>query len=116
MHWLTGVIGLAFTISPFVLGYANDASALLSSVVLGLGVLIVSAIKGFIPDKTRWEYIAAGILGVLMIVAPFVLNFSFLAEAVWASVYLGAIVAILSGIQLRKMFPSMVRERVTKEN
>lgn len=114
MHWLTGVIGLAFTISPFVLGYASDTSALLSSVVLGLGVLIVSAIKGFIPDKTRWEYVVAGILGILMVAAPFVLNFSFLAEAVWASIYLGAIIAILSGIQLRRMFPSMVGEQVKK--
>jgi general stress protein CsbA len=97
MYWLTGILGILLIVAPFALGYRSDSPALWSNIILGLIVLVVSAIKGFFPDKTRWEYWVAGIMGVLAIIAPFVLSFSVVNTALWASIILGLIVAILSG-------------------
>ncbi len=96
MYWITGILGILLIIAPFALGYSSDMPALWSDVVLGLAVLIVSAIKGLIPDTTRWEYVIAGIGGLLAIVAPFVLKFSVLATALWASIVLGVVVLVLA--------------------
>ncbi len=96
MYWITGILGILLIIAPFVLGYSADMPALWSDVVLGLAVLIVSAIKGLIPDTTRWEYVIAGLGGLLAILAPFVLHFSVLATALWASIILGVVVLVLA--------------------
>lgn len=97
MYWLTGILGALLILAPFVLGYSSDSPALWSNVILGALVLIVSAIKGLATDQTRWEYWIAGIMGVLAILAPFVLHFSTVMTAFWASIILGVIVVLLSG-------------------
>jgi hypothetical protein len=81
MYWITGILGVLLIIAPVALGYSSDTPALWSNVVLGLAVLIVSAIKGLIPDRTRWEYVIAGLGGLLAILAPFALHFSVVATA-----------------------------------
>ncbi len=48
-------------------------------------------------------YWAAAILGILAIIAPFVLGFSALATALWSSIILGVIVLILSAYELWRM-------------
>jgi hypothetical protein len=100
MYWLTGILGLLLILAPFVLGYTIDSVALWSNVILGAIVVAASAIKGFFPDQTHWEYWVAGIMGILAIIAPFVLHFSTVATALWASIILGIIVAVLSGYEV----------------
>ncbi len=116
MEWLIGVVGIAIILSPFVLGYTANTPAFLSSIILGAGVTAVSAVKGLAPDKTRWEFWVAGILGMLLVAAPFALNFFSLAEAVWLTTYLGMVVAILACIQLRSRVPSMAEERLDEDS
>ncbi len=100
MYWLTGFLGILLILAPFVLGYSSDSVALWSNIILGAIVLVVSVIEGLTPNETRWEYWVAGIMGILAILAPFVLQFSAVATALWASVILGVIVAVLSGYEL----------------
>ena len=100
MYWITGLLGILFVVAPFVLGYRTDSPALWSNIIVGLLVLIASAIKGFIPDDTRWEYFFAGVMAILGIIAPFVLGFHALTSALWASIILGVIVLILAGYEV----------------
>lgn len=100
MYWITGVLGLALMASPAILGYGTDATANGTSLVLGAVVVIVSVVKALAKDLGKWEYWVAGIAGVLMVIAPFVLSFSANATALWASIILGALVAILAGLKV----------------
>jgi uncharacterized membrane protein HdeD (DUF308 family) len=100
MYWLTGILGVLLILAPFGLGYRVDSVALWSNIILGAIVVVASAIKGLFPDETRWEYWVAGIMGILAIIAPFVLHFSTVATALWASVILGIIVAVLAGYEV----------------
>ncbi len=85
MYWITGLLGLALIAAPFVLGYSGNAAALWTDMVLGALVAIASAWKLIAQDKVNWEYWAAGILGILAIIAPFVMGFSTLTAALWAT-------------------------------
>ncbi len=103
MYWLTGLLGILLIISPFALSFNGDMPALWTTVILGLAVLIVSAYKAVTHDHARWEYWVAVIAGILAIIAPFVLGFSTLATALWASIILGLIVLTVSAYELWRM-------------
>jgi len=100
MYWLTGVLGLALFFAPFVLGYSTDSTAFWSNIVLGAAVVVISGIKGLMQDASRWEYWIAGLLGLVIVIAPFVLNYATVAVALWASIFVGAVIAILSGYKI----------------
>jgi bacteriorhodopsin len=92
-----GLLGVLLVAAPFALGYNTDTYALWSSIVLGVVVILVAVYKAVVRDTARWEYWAAGIVGVLAIVAPFVLGFNTLTSALWTFIVLGAILVLLDG-------------------
>lgn len=100
MYWITGILGLALIVAPFVLGYMSNPTALWSSIILGAAIAVVSGIKAVVHDVARWEYWVAGILGLAAIVAPFVLGFRTQMRPLDASIILGAIVVVLTAYQL----------------
>lgn len=100
MYWITGILGLALMVAPSILGYSANATAQLTSLVLGAVVVIVSVVKASVRGVSKWEYWVAGIAGVLTVLAPFVLSFSAHATALWTSIILGAVVAILASLEV----------------
>lgn len=100
MYWLTGILGFALTIAPFVFGYANNTPALWTSIIIGLSAMTVSWIEGARNDREQWEYWTAGILGIVSIVAPFTLGFSSHVIAMWTSVTIGVLLAVFAGSKL----------------
>jgi len=99
MYWTIGILGLALIVAPFVLGYSGDTNALWTSIILGAVVALVAGYKALTKDVAKWEDWVAGIAGLLAVIAPFVL-FSAQTTAVWTSVILGLVVAILAGYQV----------------
>lgn len=100
MFWMTGILGLLLIAAPFALGYSTDPTALWTSVVLGAVMVVVSGYKAWVQDRTTWEYWVAGIAGLLAVLAPFILGFTTLVLAMWTSIVLGAVVAILAGYEV----------------
>jgi len=101
MYKYTGVLGLALVAAPFILGYRSDTTAMWTSIVIGAVIVLVSYVKSrAVDDGTRWEYWVAGLAGLLAVIAPFVLGFSAVTAALWTSIILGAVVAILSGAKV----------------
>lgn len=100
MYWLTGILGLIMIVAPYVLGFSGDPGALWTNIILGVVVLLASAYKAIARDVALWEYWVAGIAGVLAVVAPFTFGFSAQAIALWTTLILGAVVAILAGIKV----------------
>lgn len=100
MYWLTGILGFALTIAPFVFGYSENTAALWTSVIIGITTLSVSWIEGAQEDREDWEYWTAAVLGLVAVIAPFVLGFGSHAVAMWTSVIVGALLAIIAGSKL----------------
>ena len=100
MYWITGILGLALMIAPFVVGYSNNIIAVWTSLLIGAAVAVVSGVEALRKETERWEYIAAVILGIAGILAPFVLNYTSHTQALWSSIMIGALITITAGSKL----------------
>lgn len=88
-YWLTGLVGVALMIAPFVLGFAGDPAALWSSVLLGAAVLILSILKGLLRDRVPWEYWIIGLLSLLIAGSPYFLGFNTVQQTFLVTTVLG---------------------------
>lgn len=100
MYWLTGLLGVSFAFAPFLLGYSDNAVAMWTSVILGTAVTLVSFVEGIDESQGKWEYWATGIAGIGAIAAPFILGFGSLTTAMWTSVGIGLVLALIAGSKL----------------
>jgi uncharacterized membrane protein HdeD (DUF308 family) len=100
MYWITGILGLALILAPFVFGFSANASAMWSSIVLGAVITLASIVEGWTRDDRNWEYWVVGLAGILAILAPFVLGFSSVSGALWTAIILGAVITLLAGTKV----------------
>jgi hypothetical protein len=100
MYWITGILGIVLAGSPFIFGYSGDFYAMATSLAVGGVLLALSALEGYAKDNQRWEYWLAGVLGIGLIFAPFVLGFSTIAAAFWTSLIVGLGTVIVAGTKL----------------
>ncbi|MDD5415888.1 MAG: SPW repeat protein [Candidatus Daviesbacteria bacterium] len=100
MHWFTGLLGFVSIITPYLLNYSDNPSALWTSFIFGAVLIVASTLAGFAKGKDTWEYWIVGIAGIGTILAPFVLNFTTVTAAVWTLMIIGGITVILAGIKL----------------
>jgi len=100
MYWVTGVLGLILAVAPWIFGYSGNTIALWTSLIVGVATIVVSIIEGAEADRQQWEYWAAGILGLVAIIAPFILGFSGYTSATWSSVVMGVLIALFAGSRL----------------
>lgn len=104
---LNMIAGLWLIISPFILGFTTRAAAMWVAVVVGIIVMLLACIRAANPQRhigLSWLNL---LLGLWLIVAPFVLGFA-AATPTWNSVILGIIVALLA-IGGASSVPAMTR-------
>lgn len=92
------IAGAWLIIAPFILGYAESV-ARTNDIWTGAAVGILSFIKLFMPEKTMWIGWITIVLGLWLILAPFVLSYTGIVP-IWNDIILGIIV---TGISLWSM-------------
>lgn len=97
VDWVNLVLAVLLVISPWVLAFPAGA-ATYNAVIAGLvvGLVAVGAIVAF----NQWEEWVNLVLGIWVVIAPFVLGFAAAASATWTHVILGLAVAILAAVEL----------------
>ena len=96
-HWqdpVNAVLGVALVLSPWVLDYSSETFATLNAVVIGLA-LVATALGAMLAPKA-WEEWTEAVLGLWMVMSPWVLVYSHVQMAMYAAVGLGLIVVLLS--------------------
>ena len=96
-HWQDPVniaLGAWMAVSPWVLAYQTQANATRNAVILGIAI---AAIALFAVLKVRaWEEWTNLVLGVWLVISPWVLDFSAMYTAMWNAVIVGLAVALLA--------------------
>jgi hypothetical protein len=96
--WVNLVCAVLLFISPWILAFSGDVAATRAAWISGVVVAIfaVAALAQF----AEWEEWVSVLLGVWMIVAPWVVGFSTVGLAVAAFVVLGIVVALASASEI----------------
>jgi uncharacterized membrane protein HdeD (DUF308 family) len=92
--WINLICGVLLFISPWALRFSHNLMAARTAWVGGVIIFVmgVAALAQF----AEWEEWVALIVGVLVIISPWVLGFASIHAAMWSCVVLGVIVALAS--------------------
>ena len=92
--WINLICGVLLFISPWALRFAGDVMAARTAWVGGVIIFLmgVAALSQF----AEWEEWVALVVGVLVVISPWVLGFAAIHAAMWTCVVLGIIVALSS--------------------
>jgi hypothetical protein len=83
------VLGLWLFVSPWVLGYAGGAAAW-NAYVLGSGIVLIALLAASMPKA--WEELINTLLGVWLVLSPFVIGFSSMRKVSLHTVLVGILV------------------------
>jgi hypothetical protein len=95
--WVNLVLAVVLVLSPWVLAFSAGAAtfnALIAGLVIGL--IAIGTLVAF----AQWEEWVTLVLGLWVLVAPFVLGFTADAMAMWTHILVGLAVAILAAVEL----------------
>ncbi|NIR58495.1 MAG: SPW repeat protein [Gammaproteobacteria bacterium] len=90
--WVSLIFGIWLFFSPWILGYADAANAAWNAYILGVAVVIFSIAA--LAQGRVWEEWVDLVLGVWLIIAPFVLGFTAEGAAMWNHIVLGILLVI----------------------
>lgn len=99
------VAGLCLFFAPWYAGFVGSYPAAWSAWVIG-ALVVIDAVIAIVTetrseaDPRAWEW-AALLLGVLAVVAPWLLGFSGSPGALWTSLVVGIVVGVIAIVHLR---------------
>lgn len=95
--WISLVLAILLFVSPWILGFVNEGRAAWNAWVFGavIAALALAALTGF-REWEEWEEGIEFLLGIWVVIAPWVLAFVASAVAVWSHVVLGVLIVIAS--------------------
>ena len=103
----TFLAGVWLLLSPYILNFSGEPTALWTSLVAGAALVVLTAISMLVEHQGILEFLD-GLTGAVVITTPFVLSFSDVTAAMWDAVIVGAaVVALAIGQALTIPSPEM---------
>ncbi|MFA6427682.1 MAG: SPW repeat protein [Candidatus Magasanikbacteria bacterium] len=91
------VAGVWLILSPFILSFTEVTSALWNSIIFGIAVIALSALRETEEGtKVRWPSWTNAVIGLWLVLSPFILGFTDNRVAYINTLVLGIIVLILA--------------------
>ncbi|MGE5297548.1 MAG: SPW repeat protein [Acidobacteriaceae bacterium] len=98
---LSGIIilaGIWLIIAPFVLGFRAFGVSPTNDVIVGILAIIFGGVRMMSDDRMTWPSWLSLLLGIWLIIAPFVLKYSSTSRVVTNDIILGIVVGILGAM------------------
>jgi hypothetical protein len=92
--WLNFILGIWLFVSPWILGYAFVQTAAWNAYIIGAAFVVFTVWALSIPKP--WEEWVNALLGLWLVISPWVLGFSTVPAPTWNAVLCGLVVLILS--------------------
>lgn len=99
LNWVIVVVGILTIIAPFVFGFSAIATPYISNLIVGVLFVIfglVTALSGNLGTDRTLDWIVA-VLGLWLIISPFILGLTTMVAAQWSNVVLG-LIALVFGV------------------
>jgi len=90
------IAGIWTIISPWVYGFYNGVGNVWNSVIVGIIIAIFAAIRFFGTAGTVWLSWINALLGIWLILSPWIYGFTDNTGRKWNSVIVGIVVLVLS--------------------
>jgi hypothetical protein len=87
--WVNLVLGSWLFVSPWALQY-TDTTAAMNAHVMGAGIVAFAAIAAYMPRA--WEEVINTLLGVWLVLSPFILAFTGMSTIALHTVVIGVLV------------------------
>jgi hypothetical protein len=103
LNWLLVVLGIWEILAPFIVGYSGSSSgALWDAIILGaawvvLGYWATRATNSNSDSTVKALGWVNAVLGLWVIVAPFIIGYSATSGALWNDIIVGIVVTVLAG-------------------
>ncbi len=97
LNWIIALVGLLTLIDPFVLGFSTMTATMWSNIIVGALLIIFgvwAALSNNLSTDRTLDWINA-VLGLWLLISPFVLGSSVIMAALWSDVVLGIIALVL---------------------
>ena len=98
LSWLVAVVGLWELVSPFSLGYSALTMAMWNAVIVGAVLIILAGWAALSKDANtdrNLDWINT-VLGLWLVVSPFILGYSATTVALWNGIIVGVVVIVLA--------------------
>lgn len=92
--WVNLSLGAWLFVSPWVLGFDMEAKAAWNSYLLGAAIVIFAAVAVYLPQV--WEEAINVLLGIWVVVSPWVLDFSAQMAATTNALVVGVLVTLFA--------------------
>src|SRR5689334_12830909 len=93
--WVTVVVGVLLFLAPFAFGMTGSYPAW--TAYIGGILLVIAGLWSLSSPATRFTDYAEVVIGILLIIAPFVLGFSGLMTMAWSAWIAGILAVVLGG-------------------
>lgn len=95
--------GVWLVLAPFVLGFGTTGGVVKgywNEIVLGVVVAMLALVRVFAPQETPWFSVVNGVLGLWLIVSPFVLGYEGpdAPMSIAVDVSTGAVIAVMATV------------------
>ena len=87
--------GLWLILAPFILAYSNLQMAMWNDIIIGILVALIAMIGAFGSTWTSSAWVT-GLLGVWLVIAPFVFNYGENPTPRWNDIIVGILVVIFA--------------------
>lgn len=97
LSWLIALFGLWELIAPFILGYSAVGVAMWDAIIIGLVLIVLGAWAALSNEENTIKTLSwvNALLGVWLVIAPFILTYTSTAAAMWNDIVIGIVVAVL---------------------
>jgi hypothetical protein len=92
--WANLVLGVWLILSPWLLGFSGTPAATWNAVVVGVVVALMALLH--LRGGPMWEEWLNVLLGVWLILSPWLLGFSGVGNAMWNALIVGVLVGALA--------------------
>lgn len=98
LSWLVALAGLWEIFAPFFLGYKATGAALWDDILIGIALVVLASWAALtdVMDTIKGLSWVNVVLGVWLVVAPFILGYGHVAAAVWNDIIIGLVALVLS--------------------